>query len=150
MGVRDLGKWWSQDGSTLQLTGHSTTTGSNKIGDFTVYQYDWKASGGASSLQIQTFVNIYDRVPVVEFGLAFVGRATNTNISNYVNRTLSSFPSFVVEEGEVERGYLTWSGNSEYEHGMIQPIQHGGIGREREKEREKGRRRRRRMRLTIL
>ena len=38
MGVRDLGKWWSQDESTLQLTAHSTTTGSNKIGDFTVYQ----------------------------------------------------------------------------------------------------------------
>ena len=116
VGVRDLGQWWSQDEDSLQLTSHSTTTGSDKLGTFTVNQYDWKATGGASSLQVQTYINVYNEVPMVEFGLAYVNKATNTNISDYLNRTISSFPSFVIEEGSVERGYLTWSGSSEFMH----------------------------------
>lgn len=108
-----MGQWWSQDEDSLQLIGHSTTTGSDKLGTFTVNVYDWKATGGASSLQVQTYVNVYNEIPAVEFGIEFVNEATNTNISDYLNRTLSSFPSFVIEEGPVERGYLTWSGSSE-------------------------------------
>ena len=113
VGVRDLGQWWSQDEDSLQLTGHTTSSGSDKLGTYTAYQYEWKATGGASTLEILTYINVYDKLPAAVFALVYLDKATNTNISNYVNRTVSSFPSFVIEDGPVDRGYVTWAGNSE-------------------------------------
>lgn len=114
IGVRDLGQWWSQDENSVVMTGSSMSSGRDNIGSFTGYQYEWKTVGGASSLDFTTLINVYENVPTVVFTIVFLDKATNTNISNYVNRTLSTFPSFVIEESPVERGYVTWSGNSEY------------------------------------
>ena len=113
VGVRDLGKWWSQDEDSVELTGSRLSTGSDKLGKFTDYQYEWKVTGGASTLHFLTAINVYQEVPAVWFALVFLDKATNTNIYDYVNLTLSTFPSFVIEDGPVERGYVTWSGNSE-------------------------------------
>ena len=112
IGVRDLGKWWSQEDNSIQMTGSSEISGVDNIGKFTGYQYEWKAVGGASSLSFMTFISVYEDMQAVAFTIVFLDKATNTNISNYVNQTLSTFPAFVIEEGSVERGYVTWSGNS--------------------------------------
>ena len=112
-GARDLGRWWSQEDGSLELTGRGQSSGVNNVGPFTSYYYEWQATGGASNLALTTMVSVYETVPAVLFVLVFKDKATNTNISNNVNGTLSTFPSFVIEEGPVERGYVTWSGNSE-------------------------------------
>jgi hypothetical protein len=111
VGARDLGQWWSQDEGTLEMTDHIQSTGVDNVGSFSSNQYGWKATGGASNLVFRTSISVYDEFPAVEFTIVFLDKATNTNISTYVNRTLSTFPSFVIEEGPVERGYVTWSGN---------------------------------------
>ena len=107
------GQGWSQDEDSVELTGSRLSTGSDKLGKFTDYQYEWKVTGGASTLRFLTAINVYEEVPAVWFALVFLDKATNTNIYDYVNLTLSTFPSFVIEDGPVERGYVTWSGNSE-------------------------------------
>ena len=113
VGARDLGQWWSQDEDSLEMTDSSHSTGVDDVGPFTSYQFGWQAKGGASSLAFRTNINVYDQVPAAVFSIVFMDKATNTNISTNVNGTISTFPSFVIEEGPVERGYLTWSGNSE-------------------------------------
>ena len=112
IGVRDLGQWWSQDKGSVEMTGSSEATGVDNVGKFTGYQYEWKATGGASTLRFATIIAVYDEVSAALFTVVFLDKATNTNISDSVNGTLSTFPSFVIEEGPVERGYVTWSGNS--------------------------------------
>jgi hypothetical protein len=112
VGVRDLGRWWSQEDGSLELTGSGQSEGVNNVGPFTSYYYEWQAKG-ASSPALTTMVSVYEQVPAVLFVLVFNDKATNTNTSSNVNSTLSTFPSFVIEEGPVERGYVTWSGNSE-------------------------------------
>ena len=113
VGARDLGRWWSQEDGSLEMTDRGQSSGVNNVGPFTSYYYEWQATGGASNLALTTMVSVYETVPAVLFVLVFEDKATNTNISNNVNGTLSTFPSFVIEEGPVERGYVTWSGNSE-------------------------------------
>ena len=112
VGVRDLGRWWSQHDNSVSMTGNSKSTGVFKLGTFTSYQYEWTAVGGDSTLRFLTVITVYDEVPAVTFDLTFLDKATNTNISDCANLTLSRFPSFVIEDGPVERGYVTWSGNS--------------------------------------
>ena len=116
LGVRDLGRWWSQHDNSVSMTGNSKSTGVFKLGTFTSYQYEWTAVGGDSTLRFMTDITVYDETPAVTFGVTFLDKATNTNISDCVNLTLSRFPSFVIEDGPMERGYVTWSGNSKYLH----------------------------------
>lgn len=114
MGVRDQGQWWSTSEGTLELTANRVITGIDKIGSFTDYQYEWKTTSDSSALQFLTSIVVYDEVPAVVFSLVLLDNATNTNIGHSTyNQTLSTFPSFVIEDGPVERGYVTWSGNSE-------------------------------------
>ena len=110
VGVRDLGRWWSQEDGSLELTGSGQSEGVINVGPFTSYYYEWQAKG-ASSLTLTTTVSVFEQMPAVLFVLVFNDKATNT--SSNVNSTLSTFPSFVIEEGPVDRGYVTWSGNSE-------------------------------------
>lgn len=119
LGVRDQGQWWSTSGGTLELTVYTMSTGINMIGRFTEYLYEWKTTSDSSDLHFLTSIDVYDEVPVVGFSLVLLDDATNTNIGQFTyNQTLSTFPSFVIEDGPVERGYVTWSGNSEYELGV--------------------------------
>ena len=114
VGVRDLGRWWSEHDNSVSMTGNSKTKGVSRLGTFTSYQYEWAAVGGDSTLRFLTVITLYDEESAVTFDLTFLDKATNTNISDCVNLTLSRFPSFVIEDGPVERGYVTWSGNSKY------------------------------------
>ena len=114
VGARDLGQWWSQDTGSLELIEQDQSTGSDNVGSFSSYGYTWRAVGGASSLSFRTVVSLYDEFPAALFSVVFLTKATETNIGTAVNSVLSTFPSFMIEEGPVERGYVTWSGNSEF------------------------------------
>ena len=114
VGVRADGSWWATDEKTLEVIGQSTNQGSDTIGEFTLYEYTWKAvsNAGAIDLQVNTYINVYTDVPVVVFAIAYITAANNTAIPEVYNRTVSSFPSFIIEETQVKRGYTTWAGNS--------------------------------------
>ena len=58
---------------------------------------------------IKTSVLAYTDSRVVTFDVEYVTGLTNNEDKVDV---VSSFPSFVYEEGELERGWMTWSGNS--------------------------------------
>ena len=114
VGVRDQGQWWSTSEGTLELTGNRVSTGIDTIGSFKDYQYEWKTTSDSSALHFLTSIDVYDEIPAVLFSLVLLDNATNTNIGHSTyNQTLSTFPSFVIEDSPVERGYVTWSGNSE-------------------------------------
>lgn len=114
VGVRADSRWWATDEKTLEITGQTTDQGRDMIGDFTLYEYTWKAVSNASAvdLQVNTYINVYVDVPVVVFAIAYITAANNTAIPEVYNRTVSSFPSFIIEETQVKRGYTTWAGNS--------------------------------------
>lgn len=56
---------------------------------------------------------VYKDVSVVVFDIIYTTGLTNASDPGNGEGTLSSFPSLAVEEGEVERGWMTWSGNSQ-------------------------------------
>ena len=114
VGVRADGSWWATDEKTLEVIVQTTNQGNDTIGEFTSYEYTWKAVSDASAfdLQVNTYINEYTDVPVVVFAIAYITAANNTAIPKVYNRTVSSFPSFIIEETQVKRGYTTWEGNS--------------------------------------
>lgn len=116
LGIRDRGQWWATDHAneySLKLTGPGVTIpGSDVFGTFTETDFDWMA-GPSPSLHAATSIRVYDEIPAAVFTITYLTGATNTSIPSVNDRSISSFPSFVLEDGEVDRGYLSWSGNSE-------------------------------------
>ena len=55
----------------------------------------------------------YANEPVIVFDITYLTGLTGSSLAGILNATVSSFPLFVVEENVLERGYLTWAGNSE-------------------------------------
>ena len=60
------GSWWATDEKTLEVIGQTTNQGNDTIGEFTSYEYTWKAVSNASAfdLQVNTYINVYTDVPV--------------------------------------------------------------------------------------
>ncbi len=116
LGVRDQGQWWATDENTLVLVDFQKKEGEDVAGSFASYQYTWKAQSDKNTtkatLEVLTMVNVFKDIPVVLFEAIFLSGASNTSIANVTDRSISSWPSFVVEETGVERGFLTWSGSS--------------------------------------
>ena len=123
MGVRADGSWWATDEKTLEVIVQTTNQGNDTIGEFTSYDYTWKAVSNASAfdLQVNTYINVYTDVPVVVFAIAYITAANNTAIPEVYNRTVFSFPSFIIEETQVKRGYTTWAGNSKCSYHCYAP-----------------------------
>ena len=59
-------------------------------------------------------MSTYEVHPVVTFDIVYIKGLTKAADPDNDKGTLSTFPSFVVEEGKLERGWMTWSGNSEW------------------------------------
>ena len=107
--VRDDGKWWGKDDNTLVLKKNYSDTGNTPIGTYTRCGYMWEALNG---MQVVTYVDVFDELPAIMFGIAYQTEATNTSVDTLTSGIISTFPSFFIEETSTERGYLTWSGNS--------------------------------------
>lgn len=85
-----------------------------------VARYTWGgfSSGSTSTnLTVETTVLIYLDVPsVVVFDIVYLTGLTNASDPSNGEGTLSSFPSFHVEDdggNNTKKGWMTWSGNSE-------------------------------------
>ena len=63
-------------------------------------------------MEVETAVLVYQEMSAVAFDIVYLTGLSNASDPEKGDGVLSSFPSFVVEEGTVERGWMTWSGNS--------------------------------------
>lgn len=57
-------------------------------------------------------MNVYYDEPVAYFSIEYTNGLTNASIPDTSDQTLSSFPSFVLEETDVKRASLTWARGS--------------------------------------
>ena len=67
-----------------------------------------------TDVKLETIISVYRDQPVVYFTIVYTSGLTNASIPNVNNNVLSSFPSFIVEETSVKRGYTTWHGGRKY------------------------------------
>ena len=65
------------------------------------------------NVEVKTIVNVYHEEPVVYFTIEYTNGLTKASIPDTNDHTLSSFPSFVLEETEMNRASLTWARGSE-------------------------------------
>ena len=66
------------------------------------------------NVKLETIISVYKDQPVVYFTVVYTSGLTNASIPNINNNVLSSFPSFIVEETSIKRGYTTWHGGRKY------------------------------------
>ena len=64
------------------------------------------------NVQIKTVVNVYQNEPMVQFSIEYIDGLSKASIPDVEDHTLSSFPSFVIEETAMKRASLTWARGS--------------------------------------
>ena len=67
-----------------------------------------------SNAEVKTTVNVYHDEPVVYFTIEYTNGLTKASIPDTNYHTLSSFPSFVLEETDTKRASLTWARGSKF------------------------------------
>ena len=64
--------------------------------------------------QLQTLSYKYSDIPdLFAFECVFVNGLKGASIADVQNQTLSTYPSLIIEEAGMDRGWLTWAGNSQ-------------------------------------
>ena len=63
-------------------------------------------------VQFKTNVKVYADEPMALFSIEYIDGLANASIPNTEDQTLSSFPSFLLEETDVKRASLTWAHGS--------------------------------------
>ena len=75
----------------------------------------WQAYSNPSTrfkVQFKTSVKVYADEPVALFSIEYTDGLTNASIRGVEDNTLSSFPSFILEELGMKRASLTWARGS--------------------------------------
>ncbi len=84
-----------------------------------VYSINWVGykdpSTAAMELKIQTLSYKYEHIPdLFAFECVFVNGLKGASIADKLDQTLSTYPSLIIDNAAgMERGWLTWAGNSE-------------------------------------
>ena len=65
-----------------------------------------------AKVQIKTTVNVYHDEPMAYFSIEYTDGLSDASITDVGDHTLSSFPSFILEETDVKRASLTWARGS--------------------------------------
>ena len=81
--------------------------------DDNYYRVIWQAYSDVK-VEFTTRVKVYADEPMVLFSIEYTDGLTNASIPDTNDQTLSSFPSFIMEENDVKRASLTWSGSSKW------------------------------------
>ena len=63
-------------------------------------------------VQFKTYVKAYADEPMALFSIEYTDGLANASIPNTEDQTLSSFPSFLMEETDIKRASLTWARGS--------------------------------------
>ena len=76
-------------------------------------RFTWEAysdTNTSAGVQVETTVTAYTDKPVVVFSITYLTGLANASIPNEKGQTLSTFPSFILEDTQKKRGYATWVG----------------------------------------
>ncbi len=65
-----------------------------------------------TEVTLETSVSVYEDPPVVVFDIVYLKGLNKSADPDNDKGVFSTFPSFVVEAGKVDRGWMTWSGTS--------------------------------------
>jgi hypothetical protein len=85
-----------------------------------MYRITWEAFSNNSSstvvkCKVETSVSVYRDRPVALFSIIYTSGLTDAAIPGTGSQTLSTYPSFVIEEiPDMNRAYLTWIGGRKY------------------------------------
>ena len=113
--VRHKGTWLSSANGSLILTGNASyvTSGADALGkyDYFYFEYHSKPRLFQSPFKFTTFIKTYNNIDVITFGHIFNSGAEGA-AEDSVDDVISSFPSILVEDSPLERGYVTFAGNS--------------------------------------
>ena len=109
--VRNKEAWLSPADGSLILNGTYGFLGEDALGGYLYTYYEYRDK--TAEFQFRTFIKVYEKIDVIVFGHKFISGAEKT-ATDSADSVISSFPSFLVEDSSLERGYLTFEGNSEY------------------------------------
>ena len=111
--VRHKGTWLSSSNGSLILNGSYGSSGVDALGkyDYFYFEYHNKPRLFRSPFKFTTFVKTYESIDAIIFGHTFDSGAEGA-ATDSADDVISSFPSILVEDSPLERGYVTFAGNS--------------------------------------
>lgn len=111
--ARHKGKWLSSTNGSLILDGSYGSSGVDVLGkyDYFYFEYHSKPELFQSLFKFTTYVKVYDSIDAIIFGHTFVS-GTEGAATDSADNVISSFPSILVRDSPLERGYVTFEGNS--------------------------------------
>ena len=107
--VRNKGAWLNSTDGSLILNGTYGASGEDALGTYQYIYYDYHDNSGG--FRFTTFIKVYEEIDVITFGHTFVSGAEEA-ATDTANGVISSFPSILVEDNSMERGYVTFGGSS--------------------------------------
>jgi len=107
--VHNQGEWLSTTDGSLILNGSYGSSSTDYFGHYEYFYFNYHDKSG--EFHFTTFVKAYDTVNALAFGHRFVSGAEMAALpsEDYV---ISSFPSIRLDEMSLQRGYVTYDGNS--------------------------------------
>lgn len=111
--VRHKENWLSSADGSLILDGAYGSSGVDALGayNYMYFEYHGKRELLQSLFKFTTFVKVYYKIDAIIFGHRFDSGAERTATES-ADDVISSFPSFLVEDSPLARGYVTFEGNS--------------------------------------
>ena len=111
--VRHRETWLSSADGSLQLNGSYGSSGVDALGEYSYsyFEYHDKARLFRPLFKFTTFIKVYYSIDAIVFGHTFDSGAEDV-ATDSADGVISSFPSILVEDSPLERGYVTFEGNS--------------------------------------
>ena len=111
--VRNKGKWLSFNNGSLVLNGSYASSGVDLLGPYNYLYFEYYNKPGRfqSLFKFTTFVKVYYKIDAIIFGHRFDSGAEGA-ATDSADDVISSFPSILVTDSPLERGYVTFEGNS--------------------------------------
>ena len=107
--VHNQGKWLSTDDGSLVFGSSATSRGEDAWGSYTSTEVHWMTQD--KSYNFYTVTKEYEDEPVLVFEQHFRDGVTDGALDGVKDETMSLFPSLLMEDLDLERGYMTYSGN---------------------------------------
>ena len=111
--VRHREEWLSSADGSLQLNGSYGSSGVDALGkySYSYFEYHDKPRVFQPLFKFTTFIKVYYSIDAIVFGHTFDSGAEGV-ATDSADDVISSFPSILVEDSPLERGYVTFEGNS--------------------------------------
>ena len=111
--VRNKGEWLSFNNGSLVLNESYGSSGVDMLGPYNYMYFEYYNKPGRFQplFKFTTFVKVYNKIDAIIFGHRFDSGAEGA-ATDSADGVISSFPSILVYDSPLERGYVTFDGNS--------------------------------------